>query len=116
MEALLLKPERPPGFARCVRDLKRNILARLEFKHGEPQWLEGDELKAVERDIGTALCYAELDKDGNPLNKPARIQEPGGLDRLTGNGKAEPAAVESPVSGANGDPESNGEGKRNKKR
>jgi hypothetical protein len=115
MEALLLKPDRPAGFGRCVRDDKKNIIARLDFRHGEPQWLEGAELEAVQKDIGVALCYAELGPNGDPLGKPAKIQEPGGLDRLTDHGKAESPAVEStPVSGANGDATQNGEGKGRK--
>jgi len=108
MEAILLKPERPAGFARSVRDANGNILRRLEFTHREPQWLDGDDLKAVQGDIGSALCYAELGPNGDPLGKPAKLQEPGGLERL------EPK--EPTVSGANGDPSQNGHGEAKGKR
>lgn len=108
MEALLLVRGWPGKFGRNVRDENGRILRRIEFEAGEPQWLEGPDLAAVQGDIGKALCYAELDRHGEPKNRPAKLQEPGGLDRLTGDGQAEPAAVE-PVSGPNGDPTQNGE-------
>lgn len=116
MEPILLSRTSPGSFRRSVRDALKHVVRVIEFTPGEPQWLEGEDLAAVRDDIGKALCYAELGPNGDPLGKPAKLQEPGGLDRLTGSGKADPPAVESPVSGANGDPEGNGEGKRNKKR
>jgi hypothetical protein len=115
MEPILLQRHWPGSFSRSVRDDKGAILTTLTFTPGDPQWLDGPELAAVRGDIGKALCYAELGPNGDPLGKPAKIQEPGGLDRLTGDGKAEPPAVESaPVSGPNGDPEQNGEAKGRK--
>lgn len=111
MQAILLKPERPAGFARSVRDKNKVILKRLEFTHGEPQFLDGDELEAVKSDIGTALCYAAIGPNGDPLGKPAKIQEPFDWEAFEAakDEADKPTDDGMPVSGPNGDPAQNGQ-------
>lgn len=72
MQALLLRTDRPDGFRRCVRDGNGQIIRTLFFRHREPQLLEGADLAAVQDDIGSALTFAQMDKDGNPTSKPVR--------------------------------------------
>jgi hypothetical protein len=114
MQALLLKPDRPAGFARSVRDKNNVVLKRLEFTHGEPQFLDDDELEAVKKDIGTALCYAAIGPNGDPLGKPAKIQKPfdwAAFEAAKAEAEKPREEAESIVSGPDGDPAQNGEAK-----
>jgi hypothetical protein len=71
MEALLLHPNWPASFRRCVRDESGKVLRTITFRHGEPQLLDGEDAAAVQSDIGKALVYAATDAAGNPVSKPA---------------------------------------------
>ena len=50
-------------FHRSVRDENGAILRTLTFEEGVAVELEGDELDAVRKDIGPALCIARDDRD-----------------------------------------------------
>lgn len=101
MEPILLKPNWPGPFKRSVRGEKGKILKTITFVPGKPQWLDGDELAAVENDIGRALAYAAIGPNGDALGKAARVQAPGGLARHEAaqaeKAKAEKATLEKPA-------------------
>lgn len=71
MLAVILRPDWPGTFRRSVRDVETGaILRTLEFKHFEPQLLEGLDAEAVKGDLGKALFPPAVDANGNPLTKP----------------------------------------------
>jgi len=73
MSLLMLRPDHMGGmFRRAVRNPKGEIKKMLIFKVNEPVELKGQELAAVEHDIGPALVEVELDAKKRPRIKSAK--------------------------------------------
>ncbi len=63
-------------FRRCVRDEKGAILQTLVFEDGKPVDVEGDDLEAVRKDVGPALCVARDDRDQPDWKATERFSNP----------------------------------------
>ncbi len=73
--ALILAPTWPTTFRRIVRDPTGKPLRTLSFEKGNPVLIDGDDLKAVQCDIGRAIVPAALDSQGKPQSKVAPQQQ-----------------------------------------
>lgn len=76
---VMLDPKCFAPFRRSVRDENGGHLRTLFFEARTPQFLTGDDFRAIVDDIGQTLCLCNVREDGKPLplepEEQARLAE-----------------------------------------